>query len=75
MQPEKISDLILLHYQEEDHLFIHDTLKNKNTQLVSFYNVYKYIKMYPEQILQIVMNSLINMGQHMGMNPLVITVK
>ena len=35
------SDLILSHFQKKEHSSIHDTLKNKKTQLVYFYYVYK----------------------------------
>ena len=41
IQFEKASDLILSHFQEEYHSLINDTLKNKKTQLVSLYFVYK----------------------------------
>ena len=35
IQLKQSSDLILSHFQEEDHLLINDTLRNKKTQLVS----------------------------------------
>ena len=35
IQFKKATTLILSHFQEEDHPFIRDTLKNKKTQLVS----------------------------------------
>ena len=38
---------MLSHLQEEDHPFICDTLKNKKTQLVSLYFVYKPKKNSP----------------------------
>ena len=34
-------DLIFSHFKEEDHSFISDALRNKKTQLVFFYYVYK----------------------------------
>ena len=34
IQLKNTSDLIPSHFQKGDHSFIHDTLKNKNTQLV-----------------------------------------
>ena len=40
IQFKKATNLILSHFQEEYHPLIHDTLKNKNTQLVSLYFVY-----------------------------------
>ena len=47
IQFEQTSDLILLHFQKEDHSFIRDTLKNNNTQLVYLYYVYKPKKNAP----------------------------
>ena len=41
IQPEQASDWILSHFQKEDHSLIHDKLKNKKTQLVYLYYVYK----------------------------------
>ena len=41
IQLEHVSDVISSHFQEEDHLFINETLKNKNTQLVYLHYVYK----------------------------------
>ena len=41
IQLGKFTKLILSHFQEEDHSFIFDTLKNKKTQLVSLYFVYR----------------------------------
>ena len=41
IQLEQASDLIPSHFQKEYHSFIHDTLKNKKTQLVYLYCVYK----------------------------------
>ena len=35
------SDLTLSHFKEEDHLFISDALRDKKTQLVLLYHVYK----------------------------------
>ena len=35
------TNLILSHFQKEDHQFVHDTLKNKNTKLVCLYLVYR----------------------------------
>ena len=35
IQFKKATNLILSYFQEEDHPFIHDTLKNKKTQLFS----------------------------------------
>ena len=40
IQLKQATKLILSHFQE-DHLLIHDTLKNKKTQLVSLYFVYR----------------------------------
>ena len=41
IQIEQATKIILSYFQKEEHPFIHDTLKNKNTQLVSIYFVYK----------------------------------
>ena len=41
IQIEQANNLILSHFQEEDHSFVHDTLKNKKAQLVSLYFVYR----------------------------------
>ena len=38
---DQASDLILLHFQEEDHTFVSDSLRDKNIQLVLLYYVYK----------------------------------
>ena len=38
---EQATKLILSHFQEEDHPFIHDTTNNKKTKLVSFYIFYR----------------------------------
>ena len=40
VQLKQASDWILSHYQKEDNSLIHDTIRNKNTQLVYLY-VYK----------------------------------
>ena len=37
IQFKQSNNLILSHFQEEYHPFIHDTLRNKNTQLVTFF--------------------------------------
>ena len=44
------TNLILSHFQEEDHPFNHDTLKNKNTQLVLLYIFPDLRKTQPERI-------------------------
>ena len=44
IQFKQATNLILSHFQEEDHPFIHYTIKNKNTQLVSLYFVYRHNK-------------------------------
>ena len=41
IQLEKATKIILSHFQEEYHPFIYDTLKNKKTQLVCLYFVYR----------------------------------
>ena len=41
IQLEQSTKAILSHFQEEDHPFIHDTLNNKNTQLVFLYFYYR----------------------------------
>ena len=38
---KQATNLILSHFQEEDHQFINDKPKNKNTQWVSLYSVYR----------------------------------
>ena len=48
IQLEQASDLILSHFQKEDHSFIIDTLRNKKTQLVYLYYVYKPKNAHPE---------------------------
>ena len=37
---KKATSLIILHFKEEYHPIIHDTLSNKKTQLVALYFVY-----------------------------------
>ena len=37
IQLEQATNLIILHFQEEDHPYIYDTLNNKKTQLVCLY--------------------------------------
>ena len=41
IQLEQATKLLLSHFQEEDHLFIYDTLNNKGIQLVCLYFVYR----------------------------------
>ena len=41
IQFKQATNSIPSHFQEEDHQFIHDTLKNKKTQLVSLYIFYR----------------------------------
>ena len=41
IQFNQAGNLILSHFQKEDHQFIHDTLKNKNKKLVSLYFSYR----------------------------------
>ena len=41
IQFNQATNLILSHFQEEDHPLIYDTFKNKNTKLVSLYFVYR----------------------------------
>ena len=41
IQPYQSIDLILSHFQKEDHSFINDTIRNKKTQVVYLYFVYK----------------------------------
>ena len=50
IQLEPATKLILSHFHEEDQIFIHDTLNNKNTQLVYLYILIDPIKMHPERI-------------------------
>ena len=38
---DQASDLILSHFQEEDHPFISEALRDKNIYLVAFYYIYK----------------------------------
>ena len=50
-QFKKAVNLILSHFQEKDHTFIHDTPKNKNTQLVSLNILFTDLrKTHPERI-------------------------
>ena len=41
IQLGKAINLLLAHFQKEDHSFINDTLRNRNTQLVYLYYVNK----------------------------------
>ena len=41
IQFKKSTNLILSHFQEEDHPLIHDTLKKKQTQFFSLYFIYR----------------------------------
>ena len=47
---EQATKLIISHFQEDNHPFIHDTLKNKTTQLVSLYILIDLRNTHPERI-------------------------
>ena len=44
IQLKQASDLLLSDFQEENHSFINDKLRNKKTKFVYFYYIYKYKK-------------------------------
>ena len=71
---KQATNLILSHFQEEYHSLINDKLKNEKTQLVSLYFVYKPKKNASRTNITNDDQILINIGQHMEMNPLVIIV-
>ena len=58
IQLGKATNLILPHFQEEDHIFIYDTLNSKKTQLVCLYSIYRHKKMHLECIQQIMIKNL-----------------
>ena len=72
---DQSSDLILSHFQEEDHPFISEALRDEHIQLVLFYFTFTNLRpTHPEQILRMRMKMHINMVLYMEVNPLVFIV-